>query len=809
MANEKNIMPCPQNDRLSCPAILETLCPELLSINKVAYDKNILTIIEMSKNISKKSTIKILKHNIYEKIIPFNLWFQNSLYQISNSFENNQNLRIRFYNSMMLTPLISLDDQNINHIRKFLPLMSLYQPFYPETFYAIWEFLQMKHLNPTIKNFLHIGREERIGTIEAIIFYHEKYQYTYQQNIYHSWIIGKEKFNVANNECNTTNPKINYLGQAYKISFIVSLKELIKYDFISIDCIHIFEDVFEWNNEECDLQALLFYLLTSIKYLNENGSMLIRLNMICTKSWNIIFNIVVTFFREYTFFRPNILNPFNSEVYLFLNKFEYNDKINSITNILLKNLYQYKVYKKFHLNADENLENIISKKYYEEVNIWTNTLHQIINNFSITISSKKDLISQWFISNDLKQISDLSNIFDNKNVIFALNVRTKEFTIKPILALGLYAQTNYRKLIEKRAELNYYKRIIDTKPSRIFLNKNQFDRNTYLLTWEHITNKLDEYDKLKLILKRQYHAEMVTNAWIKMYEILNMFPSVIPNNKNIKTFHLCEAPGAFISALNHYLSNRNQQLDWYAQTLKPIYTGSKSNFALDDHFGLIASNPNRWLFGDPNEDESGDITHSKIIKWYRNQPHLKNIDFMTADAGLQCVSTEFNEQETFLSKVNMGQIVCILACLPIGKSAMFKTFLPMCEPLTISLMYLITHLFTSVSIVKQSTSHSTNSEVYVVVSDYKGIAEDILEQLYILLDDTKITSKTLLFSLIEKSFFDPYMIGISDLIDRQIKSLVRHYYYYYHMKEINKNNASIENWLRLNPIFILKNKISC
>lgn len=778
---------------------------------KSSYNEAVITIIKKTKSVIENSNIiKILKHNAYEKIVPFNLWFRNYLYKISNNFENNQNLRVRSYNSLMLTPLVSYDNQNLNQIKKFLSVMSLYQPFYPETFYAIWEFLQIKYINPHAKNFLHIGREERLGTIEAIIFFHEKFQHTYQYNIYHSWLSGKEVYDISNNTYSIMGPKINYLGQAYKIKFITSSNNLIKYDFISIDCIHLFQDIFQWDDEELDLQALLFYLLSSMNHLNENGSMLIRLNMIGSESWSIIFDIVFKVFKEYVFFRPSTINPFNSEIYLFLNKFEYTPWLNSVGVNFLKNLYRYEIYTTFHLNISENPENQISQKYSEEIQEWINTLNIILHNFSTPVA-KKDLISKWHISNDLKQISDLSSTFDDKSVYFIFKVAVKEFIIKPILPHGLYKQPFYKKLIGKRAELNYYKRIMDTKPSQIFLNRRYNNRHSYLLTWEQLTNQIDCYHNLKFILKEQYNAEMVTNAWIKMYEMVNMFSNLIPSNKKVTTFHLCEAPGAFISSLNHYLSNRNQQLDWFGQTLKPKSTNKGSNAALEDHFGLISSYPNRWLFGDPNIDDSGDITHSDIIKFYKKHPLLQDIDFMTADAGLQCLPTELNEQEAYLGKINMGQIICILACLPVGKSAIFKTFLPMSEPLTISMMNLITHLFTSVSIVKPSTSHGSNSEVYIVVKEYKGIKEATLEQLYVLLDDPKITSKTLLFSQIEKPFFDAYMTNVSSLINRQIQSLTRNYYYYYHLEEIDKfkeiSKTCIDDWLRINPIFVLKNKL--
>ena len=47
-------------------------------------------------------------------------------------------------------------------------------------------------------------------------------------------------------------------------------------------------------------------------------------------------------------------------------------------------------------------------------------------------------------------------------------------------------------------------------------------------------------------------VEMGTKAWCKMYEILVAYELAPPTPK-CNTVHLCEAPGAFITATNHYL----------------------------------------------------------------------------------------------------------------------------------------------------------------------------------------------------------------------------------------------------------------
>ena len=75
----------------------------------------------------------------------------------------------------------------------------------------------------------------------------------------------------------------------------------------------------------------------------------------------------------------------------------------------------------------------------------------------------------------------------------------------------------------------------------------------------------------------------ITNAWLKIYEILNILNNRC--NEKIKVFHICEAPGAFISACDYFFKCKKIKYDWYAQSLVP-----NNNDALDDHYGLIANN---------------------------------------------------------------------------------------------------------------------------------------------------------------------------------------------------------------------------
>lgn len=769
--------------------------------------KNIINVVRKFNKVKWKNNIsRVMLLNKYEKMVPFNLWFRHPKYKVVDHYENNQHIRIRYYNGTILTPLVSNKVDNLYQIRSFLPLMSLYQPFYPETFYSVWEFLQMNHLDLRAENFLCICREERLGIMEAIILYYQKYKIAYIDNLYHIWMAGNDKYDIYGDyfySNKTVYP--DYLSQIYHVSFIKSTKELIKYDFIFIDCINLFENFFEWKTENEDLYTSLFYMLLSLNYLKQNGSMMVRFNMIGSKSWSILFDIANLYFMEYTFYRPSTLNPCNSEIFLFLDKFHNNIGTNRTQNLFYMNLYKFGVYRIYYLNIIPNTNNPIYQKFMIQTKKWIDNLEDILKNpFK---ANKVGCISEWHKSNDLKQIKDLEKKFDIKSIVLPISRLKNQPTFKPVVPYFLYSQPIYIRLLEKKAELNYYKRVLDTKPSLIY-TESRAPKKSSFLTWEQLTQNIDVYRNLKRILMSQYRAEMVTNAWIKMFEILNHFHDIIPQIGIVKTFHICEAPGAFISSINHFLSNRNQELDWYAQTLNPNINNHCSNIALGDHFGLMKMYPNRWIFGNPEIDISGDITCVNIIKHYASNPLLKNLDFITADAGIKCDPKDLNEQEMVLCKTNMGQIICILACLPIGKSAIFKTFIPLSEPLNISMIYLLTYLFTDVIFVKPSASHSSNSEIYVLLKGYKGISSNLLEILYTMLDSPKITSKSSLFSQYDPSFLESYISNLEFLIDRQILSLSKSYYCYYHSNEIKKISMNakkyMKKWLKTNPISILE-----
>lgn len=81
--------------------------------------------------------------------------------------------------------------------------------------------------------------------------------------------------------------------------------------------------------------------------------------------------------------------------------------------------------------------------------------------------------------------------------------------------------------------------------------------NNYSLeAWSKHTHKRDPAGGIGWNLRKGINAEFVTKAWSKFYELVTAYQLVRisdPSTGLFNSMHLCEAPGAFVAALNHFL----------------------------------------------------------------------------------------------------------------------------------------------------------------------------------------------------------------------------------------------------------------
>lgn len=238
--------------------------------------------------------------------------------------------------------------------------------------------------------------------------------------------------------------------------------------------------------------------------------------------------------------------------------------------------------------------------------------------------------------------------------------------------------------------------------------------------WHEHTASTNKAGKIISYVRKSVNAELCTQAWCKFHEILCSFP-VIPQeafqNGKLNSLHLCEAPGAFIASLNHYLKSHRFPCEWswVANTLNPYHEANDNlMMIMDDR--LIANTLHWWYFG---PDNTGDIMTLRYLTGLENFiSNMAPVHLITADGSFDCQGNP-GEQEALVSPLQYCEAVTALTTLGNGGSFVLKMF-TLFEHCSINLMYLLNCSFEQVHVFKPATSKAGNSEVYVVCLHYKG-----------------------------------------------------------------------------------------
>lgn len=257
--------------------------------------------------------------------------------------------------------------------------------------------------------------------------------------------------------------------------------------------------------------------------------------------------------------------------------------------------------------------------------------------------------------------------------------------------------------------------------------------------------------------------EMATIAWAKMYECLGSYDllpedpyssAAISSSDNsstqqqskILTVHVCEAPGAFIAATNHFIrTHRHAWADqwvWMGNSLNPYHEANDPNAMIDDD-ALIAATPDNWCFG---QDDSGDIRRPANIRFLWQQAAARagvalaagsgnssrlgtaGVALMvTGDGSVDCQENP-NEQEAATAALHYCEFVAALGLLAPGGNVLLKMF-TLFEHSSVCMLYLAGCMFEEVHVVKPCSSKPGNSETYLVGLGFKGCPEALLETL--------------------------------------------------------------------------------
>lgn len=337
--------------------------------------------------------------------------------------------------------------------------------------------------------------------------------------------------------------------------------------------------------------------------------------------------------------------------------------------------------------------------------------------------------------------------------------------------------------------------------TRLNTCKRQLDDLQTSKRYAIITDLVRIHDDLRgptgLVVQR-YGGEIVTNAWLKMYELCKYIAPLVSRLKNFNTFHIAEAPGNFMLAINHFLSQYPQkEWSWHANTYRSSSFESKGeeDTYLSDQYGLIAQYSSKWLWG---ADGNGDITSEANIKSFKVRLPSP-IHLITSDVKYVPEVVNFDEEENINIPVHFGHTLTTLMTLAKGGTAILKEF-TFFEAQSISLLWLLVYCFKDVKIVKPITSRPANSEVYLVCTEYKQpLSESEIVRLfdimrYIRSMNTEDGSPTIfLQDDIPTSFVQRVINIMTELVEKQCE-------------EINRNLALYEEF-KTTPISQIKSTV--
>jgi len=235
--------------------------------------------------------------------------------------------------------------------------------------------------------------------------------------------------------------------------------------------------------------------------------------------------------------------------------------------------------------------------------------------------------------------------------------------------------------------------------------------------YSYISRKLDVYRTMKQLLSYKYKMQIVTNATIKIYEIIHQMNLI--KNKEISVFCNAELPGGFIIGINHYIKTmyKNSIFKWVASS----YLSEKGT--LGDTYGIYKYNKNNWLMDSimngniMDKDNIIELTN-RVLSRFPN-----GVDLYTSDAGFD-VSNNYNEQEEQTIVLNYGQILVGLLTLSTGGNLITKQFTYF-TVFNRSLIMLLSTLFDKLYITKPATSRPLNSEIYIIGIEFKGINDPL------------------------------------------------------------------------------------
>lgn len=431
------------------------------------------------------------------------------------------------------------------------------------------------------------------------------------------------------------------------------------------------------------------------------------------------------------------------------------------------------------INIDENGIMTIPKEIIAQTNM--NNIRNLIN---LYISN--DIPYNKHILNILKEEEDeyTKHFYDLDNTINYTLIKYNDHSTKALLRDRF---TNFKKCNGFSLDIlnTYFENInLAYRVKENILTTLGLDRAPKIVrsAYEDFTRGMSDFISTRYGSKLP--TPVISNAFVKLWEIFTIFDDLIPNifigkinNSKFRTFHICEAPGQMILSTKYFIKNKRKNIvdhDWYANSLNPYNKENITKYGkpFADNYNLMKNNPKKWIWG---SDDTGDITKINNIKWYRNfilgeDRRGVGVDLIIGDGGLD---TELDS--ILLQKLDLAQVIMVLACSRIGGSCVIKHFTPYIKRYIgtykasgffIGFLYLYYIAFQSVSLFKPYSSNPDSGEFYVIGEKFTGIDETDLEYLYKILDKFELNQGIIPLDSIPETFLlqiDSFLEKISKL----------------------------------------------
>lgn len=231
--------------------------------------------------------------------------------------------------------------------------------------------------------------------------------------------------------------------------------------------------------------------------------------------------------------------------------------------------------------------------------------------------------------------------------------------------------------------------------------------------YDHRVRQYFDYEVRDTIAKI-FTKSPITNAWCKMYELLGFLKDDLSLQKQIRTFHICEHPGAFVYAIRDYLVMH--RLD---ATFVPVIQSLKEgNFKkLDDvERDFPQLTVDYGIVGD------GDVTNEENISYYAHKyqdPYLT-----TSDCGLDSSDDFLNQEAKIYPIFKHAFRLAVRARSQHYISKLFSLYTVESK----ALIYAMTLAYTTVRLVKPLMSRYGSFEAYVVCAGRKDVTVKTVEE---------------------------------------------------------------------------------